>query len=241
MNVVILNDTSYKPHHGCELVMSNIKSLLKANGFNILFSLAVGKKWSSNKKFLSTLKKANFVLVNGEGTIHHSQERGLELVKIAKFAKEAYNIPSILINSTFQENSKEIIEYTKYFDLIFVRESFSQNELLRHGIKSEVVPDMTFYSKFDKNNTKQEKAPCVTDSVYDDLSQKLLSFCKQNNFQFIPINSFPKINKDIKIRHLFKYILFYFKFFYIFYTSKFIKPSYRKKEFYFILPHMKII
>lgn len=48
------------------------------------------------------------------------------------------------MNSVYQNNNKEIADNVRQFDLIFVRETASQNELLKANIESKVVPDLIF-------------------------------------------------------------------------------------------------
>ncbi len=46
----------------------------------------------------------DIVIVNGEGTLHHSQKKVLDLAKAAKYASVGLNIPVVLINSTYLLN-----------------------------------------------------------------------------------------------------------------------------------------
>ena len=107
---VILNDTSFESHHGCEVVVENIKRLLFKNGIETISTNSVGVDWEQNKVFIRKLCESDIVVVNGEGTIHHSQPRALELSSITRYVKRHLNIPVVLINSTIQDNDDEIIE-----------------------------------------------------------------------------------------------------------------------------------
>ena len=88
MKAVILNDTSFDFHHGCSKVMENIVTLLNNRGIHVIGTNPVGVDWQINSSFLNNLAVADIVIVNGEGTIHHSQSRAKELVKISKYAKK---------------------------------------------------------------------------------------------------------------------------------------------------------
>lgn len=219
---VIVNDTSFEAHHGCELVVNNIRNLLLKNDIEVINTNPVWKNWEENNKFLKDLKNSDLVLVNGEGTIHHSQIRAKQLVKIAKYSKQL-NKKVVLINSTIQDNDNDIIENLKYFDLIFVRESLSKKELEKYGIKSEVVADMTFYNQFNKS-FKRDKIG-VTDSVFVDVTQKLFNLYLSDieKYEYLPILTYPKFDNSFK-DFLRKIKFYYFnqnKRFFKFYTNNY--------------------
>lgn len=191
---VIINDTSYKPHHGCETVVRNIISLLYKREIETIATNQVGVSWE-NKSFLKHMKNADIVIVNGEGTLHHAEDRVKDLARIGKYVKEHLLKPVVLINTIYQDNGPEIGAYMKYFDLIYVRESFSQRELEKIGILSHVVPDMTFYTPYDLADKHIVSDIGVSDSVYSSVSKKLYSFSMHNHYHFLPVLSVPKINK----------------------------------------------
>jgi len=183
---VILNDTSNEFHHGCETVISNIKSLLRKNGIDTIGTNYTGVNWKTNTAFLESVSKVDIVLVNGEGTLHHAQQRAKELIVIGKYVKEKFKIPVVLINSTYQENGTEIAEYLRYFDLIYVRETLSQEDIKKYGIDSRVVPDMTFYSKYDLSGKKENGKTGYTDSVYQKTSVLLYEKCMESKSVYMP-------------------------------------------------------
>ena len=202
---VILNDTSYESHHGCETVVKNIINLLNKNGIKTIDTNPVGINWLENTSFLENMSKVDIVIVNGEGTLHHAQIRAKELVTIAKYVKNKLNIPVVLINSTYQENGDEVTEYMQYFDLVFVRETLSKNDLKQYDIKSEVVPDMTFYSKYDLSHKKSNDVVGVTDSVYIELSENLYHTGLKNNYIYLPALTNPKFRAN-SVKNILRYI-----------------------------------
>lgn len=193
MKIVILNDTSHEAHHGCEVVVGNIKKLALKNGMEVIDTHPVGVNWEKSQTFIESISKCDLVLVNGEGTLHHAQLRARELITIAKYVKESVGIPVVLINSTYQDNGDEMAEYTKYFDLVYVRETLSKNHLEKYNIQSKVVPDMTFYSKFDLSEKVVSEDIGVSDSVYIELSEELFELCIGNNYKYFPALTSPKI------------------------------------------------
>ena len=184
---VILNDTSYESHHGCETVVNNIKKLLLKNKIKTIDTNPCHLNWLNNKKFLNNMSKSNLIIVNGEGTLHHAQTRAKELVTVGKYVKNKFNKPIVLINSSYQENGPEIAEFMKYFDLNFVRETLSLRDLERHSITTQVVPDMTFYTKYDLSLKNISNLIGLTDSVNIELSTKLFNSCIKNNYSFLPV------------------------------------------------------
>ena len=194
---VIINDTSYEAHHGCEMVMKNIFKLLKLQDIEIIDTNPVGVDWN-NSKFITSLKKSDIVIINGEGTLHHSQKRARVLSEVIPFSKKM-NKKVILINATIEDNNEHIIDNIRLSDLIFVRESMSRDYLLEKSIKSHVVPDMTFYTDI---NIKHKKRIYIayTDSVYNDVSIELLrESTNRKESIFIPPLKLTNFNKSIKL------------------------------------------
>ena len=209
--IIILNDTSSEPHHGCWLVMENIRKLAIKNGMEIIFTCPSGLDWKKNKDILDNIHKCDLVLVNGEGTLHHAQPVARDLITIGKYVKQNFNIPVVLMNSTYQDNGDEFAEYAKYFDLIFVRETLSQDDLINYGIASRVVPDMTFYTKFNLLKKAHKNLIGVTDSLNANESMELLELALNLKYEYLPILSFPKIKKNIRGVLSFSRFLFFRK------------------------------
>ncbi|VAX35718.1 hypothetical protein MNBD_UNCLBAC01-518 [hydrothermal vent metagenome] len=235
--VVILNDTSIACHHGCTKVMSNIRYLLNKLNMDIIDTCFCGEDWQLNDRVIRNIQKCNVVLVNGEGTLHDSQEKGLHLAKVAKYCKKV-GVLAILMNTTYYNNGKEFLEYMKFFDLIFVRQSFAQKELRKHGIDSEVVPDMTFYDTVDILEDRRDIAVGFTDSVFKRLSEKLFGWVeKSEHFRYLPTlrpcdivkwNNFGLIIRRIKYegRNIFSFFQKYI-------LRKNLPYQYEKRSYFF--------
>lgn len=184
-DVIILNDTSVENHHGCTLVMTNLYAILEKLNYSVSARSFVGDNWLENKKFCKNVNKADLVIVNGEGTIHHGKKPGLRLLKIAEFVSDK-NIPCFLINTTYQANPKSYKHYLSKYEIISVRESYSQKELGILGIESLLVPDLSFFTSKESFELNR-KYIGVTDSVYEDLSRELYLFANKNGFKYLPI------------------------------------------------------
>ncbi|MCX5709083.1 MAG: polysaccharide pyruvyl transferase family protein, partial [Candidatus Omnitrophica bacterium] len=205
---VILNDTSNALHHGCTTVMCNIKYLLEKRGIELIAVHPSGVDWQLNKRFTSVIQRSNVVVINGEGTLHHNQKTGLYLLKAARYCRKC-DIPVALINATYYENNEEFEGFMRDFDLIFVRESITQQELQKSGIKSEVVPDMTFYDSLDLQQKMPNKRVGFTDSVFIELSEKLLDYSRMSDdFIFLPILTSVRIESPIDARSILRKLKF---------------------------------
>lgn len=205
---IIINDTTNELHHGCEMVIFNIKKLLKTNGIEVIGSNLAGFNWRSNKELLNKMKTADLVLVNGEGTLHHAQDRAKQIITVGQYTKNILKKPVVLINSTYQEMGDEMASYVRYFDLIYVRESLSQIDLKKYRINSVVVPDMTFYSNYNLSKKKQSNFIGFTDSVIPKISEFLYQQCIKNDGIFLPALTSIKLTSFSSIIFL-KFIKFH--------------------------------
>jgi len=150
LKVVIVNDTSSSNHFGCKLVMRAIKENLESRNVEILATTSFKEHWSKAKPYLD---KADLVIVNGEGSIHHGKR--MELLEIA----EQY--PSVLINAVYEKVPKN--HYLKFFKYVSVRESLSRDAMLKHGVDPVIVPDLIFYNNPERPEVTNDL--CVVDSV----------------------------------------------------------------------------
>lgn len=204
---VIINDTSYELHHGCHVVMNNLSLLLKKNKFEILSLFPVNKDWRECRNLKRHVDKADIVIVNGEGSLHHATPAANRLAAIAPYCKKR-SIPVVLLNTTYQENGYEIADFMKSFDLIFVREKRSYEELEKYGVFSRIVPDLTFYSSYLCDYGDRREIIGYTDSVYQDLSLDLCSKFNLEQYQFLPMVCRPYLDKRKRIKSLLRLLHF---------------------------------
>ena len=137
LKVAIVNDTSSSRHFGCQLVMDTFRKEFKQRDVKILGTVPVGVHWASHR---SILDKTDLVVVNGEGSIHDGNYE--ELINIAG------HYPCALVNTSFQSVPRN--ENLNKFKYISVRESLSQRSMMGHGIVAEVVPDLIFAHKLER-------------------------------------------------------------------------------------------
>ena len=137
-HIVVLNDTAVIPHHGCKIVMKRILDQADSWGVDVK-TVSVYSDW---RVFLNEIDSAVAVIVNGEGTLHHSANRGWRLVEVAPYCQQR-GIPVFLINSVWQDNNQDMADMAKHFLIRSVRESRSQAQMLEQGLDARMVPDLT--------------------------------------------------------------------------------------------------
>lgn len=132
--ILLLNDTSLgDAHFGCQLVGQTIREQLCRVGLDLALSMSKHVALDEIRKLRHLF---DFVIVNGEGTIHHGN--GRNLVEVAA------EFPSALINCVYQDNPPwpALAE----FKLVAARESLSAAAIEAQDVSCEVVPDMVFGS-----------------------------------------------------------------------------------------------
>lgn len=155
--IVVLNDTAAIPHYGCKVVMKRVVDSLTSYGFSVK-TVSVYSTWRVHKKLID---QSVAVVVNGEGTLHHSAKRGRTLVAVAPYCK-ARDIPVFLINSVWQDNNEEMAAEAADFMLRYVRESRSKKQFVAQGLSATAVPDLTLGWDY------QPSSPSRSGRIYTD-------------------------------------------------------------------------
>ncbi|WP_122055921.1 polysaccharide pyruvyl transferase family protein [Vibrio sp. Evd11] len=151
----------------------------------------LGVNWKNSEFLKRKIIQSDKVIVNGEGTIHHNTKNGKLLIELAKFSA-SYDVKSFLINMTYQDNDESYIDYLKYFNRIYVRESYSHKQLEDHNISSKVIPDLSLFND-QENKSKKNGKYLITDSVKKDITKELL-----DKFSHHPSTSFISVfNENI--------------------------------------------
>lgn len=158
MKAFILNDTSGFKHPGCDLTMQAYQEQCKRVGIEILGT--VKKSELSLAPHYGGFEKADLLIVNGEGSIHHNNRS--ELVFIAS------RFPSVLVNAVYDSNIER--PAIKSFKYITVRESASYHALMPHvnsSVRVDIVPDLTFHfaNRLDDVPQIKDIGLGITDSV----------------------------------------------------------------------------
>lgn len=192
MNIAIFNDTRTREMHiGCSIVISNLEDILLSHNCKIRLKYSLESKHKLDKdRIKKDLSQNNIdiVLVNGEGTLHHSCNKSyvMFLSELAKFIKVECGCRILLVNSTLYKNTSTFYENLRYYDEIFVRESQSLDELKYFGLSGKVVPDLTFYTDIPNVYQRSQRAGIlITDSVSDTISCELRSVALINKWAYI--------------------------------------------------------
>jgi hypothetical protein len=86
------------------------------------------------------------IIVNGEGSMHHSSRTFHKKMRCLRDAVDAGKA-AYLVNTVWQENSNEYDDVLRRLSGISVREVISQKDLLeRHGVKSRVTLDLAYFA-----------------------------------------------------------------------------------------------
>lgn len=206
--IIIFNDTRTEKHYGCDCVMRNLIEFLRPFGNIIYYYKTSQTNWKSKRKILSKLKKADLVIVNGEGSIHHSNDRAQSLASIAPYVKSMPgNKKCVLLNATLFANNKEIYNNLSHFDSIYVRDKYSTIEANNFGVSTKRTPDFTFYTDIFTQDIGTDIA--VGESVIPEVTQALNKYNEQNNYKFLDISHFNNNNLEsyLEILKTFKFVI----------------------------------
>ncbi|BCN93946.1 hypothetical protein THMIRHAM_17310 [Thiomicrorhabdus immobilis] len=159
--------------------------LLEQQGVEIVWTWPVGVDWRKHKRQIKKQAKVDAIIVNGEGTIHHSENRkhARALSEFASFAKTELQLPCYLINATLHKNTAQAYEYLKAYRLIYVRDKGSLEELHSFGLTGFYVPDLTF-AKAGHYVYEPSKPACVIDTALKSEIPLLKQYCQEHGFDF---------------------------------------------------------
>lgn len=168
----LVNDTRYDNHHGCLTVIRNLHAAMLARGWRCTGSLPVSSSVTGLTRCRNQLKRADLILVNGEGSLHHDSRNAKRLFAICERLVTSH--PVCLMNSVWQKNDPERWRpLVNRLQSVFVRDRRSQQELSKIVESVGYAPDLTFYDypKFEK---QQSGGYLLTDSVLSSLTENLL-------------------------------------------------------------------
>jgi len=137
MNLFLANDTSSSDHAGCKAVMRSLRKVLS----EVPQIDVVGT--SSHNHFEvdeAAFAAADILLVNGEGTIHHSGVRACFLLNLIARAKRAGK-RVMLVNALFQQYDWPDENILEGLSLLAVREPRSARFATRFGGHPEMLLD----------------------------------------------------------------------------------------------------
>ena len=121
MKAYIANDCSGKGHFGCTLVMETYREQFERVGIEEVMDP----------------DKADLVIVNGEGSLHHGLRTDL--------IEWGADYPAVFVNGVYDSNPYD--DGMTEFLYVAVRESLSAAELEKQGLQAEIVPSIILTSK----------------------------------------------------------------------------------------------
>ena len=187
IKVAIINDTRITSHYGCMLVMENLLALLEKNDVEIVWTWDVSVDWRKHKRTILNQPKVDAIIVNGEGTIHHSKDRKFAkaLAEFAQFSNEVLKTPSYLINATLYKNDAEEYKKLNEYRAIYVRDKGSLEELNSFELEGRYVPDLTFAANSrDYPELKTTRDIVIVDSAIKQDNSVLKEYSLRNGFPF---------------------------------------------------------
>jgi polysaccharide pyruvyl transferase WcaK-like protein len=171
---IILNDTSISGHPGCVLVMQNLRASLQKHRISIIASFPLGIDFVSVPGSTQKIKSADLVIINGEGTLHHTANRPFarRLLTSIDRIKAVKPVPVFVVNATIEALAPEDLETLSRADGIYVRETASLNYLEGNGLQAKLAADLTLSVQFNVA-PRERKGLFVTDSVLPAMTDKL--------------------------------------------------------------------
>jgi hypothetical protein len=172
--VVLVNDVGMSAHHGSKLVTARFVEEFGARGFSVV-TIPAGQKWTQHTH---RIDGASLVVVNGEGTLHHSAPAAKELLGLAPYC-QSRSIPVFLANSVWQDNSAFLAQQARSFTACFVRESHSATQLSEQRVSAQVVPDLVLGWRAPTDTTPRRSGTVITDSVILSDTQRLFALSRR--------------------------------------------------------------
>jgi polysaccharide pyruvyl transferase WcaK-like protein len=201
-SAVVINDTRVDQHHGCNRVMCAILDLAAANGVDIIGMAPAHRDWRSDASFTARFERSEIVIVNGEGTIHHSRPAAIPLLAAGARAKDLGK-KCVLLNFSWFANDSAMERALQDFDILSARESMSQEAVRTVRPDCRLVPDLSFYGP--TVDGKSRDGIGFGDSVNAADSMALHRLRKRFDGTFVPIVT-PKPGLGGKLR-LVRYFL----------------------------------
>ena len=136
MRVLVYNDTA-DYHYGCAEVMQYLYDDIHACGH----------------KLSDSFSQSDAIVVNGEGTMHHRQNRAVIILDVMGRALRM-NKKVALINTVFQDmrlTDAEVEVLKKSY--VSVREVKSQQYLASYGIEADIHLDLSYWREVSFENT----------------------------------------------------------------------------------------
>ncbi len=139
MRLHLFNDNS-RIHGGCAAVTQTLRELLEEHD---ILSTHTVNSYTFDQQFF---QECDAVVINGEGSIHHSRPYSLFLLDVLSLAQKSIK-KTFLVNTTWQAMTRDYDETLLSTDLVSVREIISQKELKEiHRVSASAFLDLSFFA-----------------------------------------------------------------------------------------------
>ncbi len=146
-----------------------------------------------NEPYLNNLFTwCDLVVINGEGTIHHNYYGAQILLALAFVAREQYNKPTLLVNSTIESIDNYLIsESLSKINYISVRDNQSREYLENFSINCHMHPDAAFSNDYidfsSRESSVRNKTPsCLISSGIEqtaDFASNLIKIAQNKGYK----------------------------------------------------------
>lgn len=189
----LINDTRPECHVGPELVYDMLNEGLAARDGHIVTGSYVGEDARISLEKVPAGVSA--VIVNGEGTIHHTATRApaRSLCAIGRMARKRLGIPVYLINATIDDVDEESLEDLRQYSKIFARDNNTSRYLSEKGIASAVVPDLAILAQHFPAVSRN--GVLISDSTKRQVREALRNLAMKQNLTYLPMQ-WSRVRKD---------------------------------------------
>jgi len=209
--IAYFNCTATQPHIGCYAVTDAHFRMLLGNGYEIIHIAplnALSKYIGTTKEetihnleqsyVIDIIKKADAIIINGEGTIHHNQ--GQDLLCLAEVSRKL-NTYVFLVNAVIEslEGYDEILNNLTDLN---VREINSSNFLKNKGINHRIVLDSILEANFNGDKKLDFKDKIILTDWHikrdADVGRKILEFERKyrKDIVFFPLHHLYHLQND---------------------------------------------
>ncbi|MCF3972637.1 polysaccharide pyruvyl transferase family protein [Paracoccus salsus] len=188
MQVVILNDTRPDLHHGCSRVMRVLEQGLTARGLTVSARSPLRHDWASDDRVLSAIAKADLIVINGEGTLHHGARHGETLLSVVDHPA-ARGRPVALVNALYQDNPPGWGGLLSRMALVAARDSRSAAQMGQAMGAGAVrwVPDLTLAEPIEEAGEAGEANDILWgDSVKPEIAEILAAHATARTEPLLP-------------------------------------------------------
>lgn len=165
MRVFLANDGAEEAHVGCRAVSQALNARIRNEGGEVVARHLIGEgrnvEWVMGA--LQSVRTADAVIVNGEGTIHHG--RGGHLIGLLALA-QALGKYTALVNAVLQDLPETFAKTLRKLDVLHVREPRSAAVARAMGAEAEIVPDLCIEASWAETGTRNFQGGTVVGDAH---------------------------------------------------------------------------